>query len=416
MGFMVTDDEFGGFGEDDEFSGFGEDDKIATLPATESEPKTETKVEQKPEKKARKKPTRGKKAKPKDQAKLKLTPQEKFVNKILKRTGRHELPELDSLFEGRKGSKMSIKDIAIFLSDKPDDELLDELTSKLKLRNTINLSAEVDAKRVRDVAQQLIESGRMFMTIEVAQLTDGSKQVECWSGRHRIAALALLYGTDIEIPVQVCEMSTVMARDAVVYANQSRKAKGLEKSEHSVLRESGGKTDDERDEMYAKVVTKKMKAIDFAVFSSISQGVKGMNLKFAVSESASRKNGELTTVNNVRCYFRSILVDWTKNTNRAEYDRDLRSGIAFLNALTEEMKKHEDFVPKQHLSGQAMVALGQMHVRLGVVIGSENKTTVDYAPVVAESIIELGEIGRNKSGDIYRSMKDLVTKKLKKAK
>lgn len=352
----------------------------------------------------------------------KITPvvseRQKFIDKILKSTGKEKLPELDEIFAGRNGTKVKIKDIAVFIGDNFNNEILNDLSKQMQLRNSINLSTEVNIKRVTEVAKQIIQANRVFMAIEVAELTDGTQQYECWTGRHRIIALAILYGADVEIPVIISKMNMNEARDAVVYANQSRKILSLEKSEHTILKNSHGNIEEtSREELYNKVVTGKRQANEFALFSCMTgDNIENMKITFPVSKDSSRNNGEFTTTASIKKYLTSVLSDWSKKTTIHEYDEELENGIAFINAYVNEVSKMEGFDPKQQMSYVVMTALGHMHKRFTLAIKNPNDTSVIYAKMIAEIMIEYGDrCARENSEFLIKHMTEKVKEKIQTA-
>ena len=390
-------DEFGGFDEDEDVETEKEDTKEDTEEDTEEEEKHNKAKAYTGDKLLK----RAYKIRKEKKQPINNSKREKIISKIIKKSNTTSIPDVNDLFIDRSNmTKMKISDIAVFINDDQEDEVLQELANNIPLRNSINLSTEVNIVRVIDVAIQIVECGKIFLPIEVVKLEDGTNQIECWSGRHRLTSLALLYGEEVEIPVSITSMTTVMARDAVVYANQSRRSLGLEKSEHSILRNSGGEIDTiDRSELYEKTAVSKPKSVDFAIFSTLSQNIKDMKLDFDVSKTSSRKNGELTTVVNLKGYFRSILSDWTKKTQYKDWEKDVCIGIGFLNSIVNEFEQIAEFNPKQHLSAQSLVALGHIHNRL---ILTNQDESINNVNKIAKIIVNLGDIGRMKSEEIIK--------------
>jgi len=382
---------------EDEFAEIAEE-----VVQTTTAPRKAKKAEKK-EEKSRKKP---KGSKPPKERKPKATKREKLIKNVLKNAKVQSIPTVDELFSKRSGDKMKIKKIAVFLSNKPGDEILDELAEQLSIPNTVNLSTEVDLKQVKKVGIQILEAGKVWMSIEVAKLKDGSKNHECWSGRHRLAFLALLYGPDAEIPVEICSMTTQEARDAVVYANSSRKVLGLEQAEHCAMKATEGAPmeDIERDELYAKMARAKKGAVDFGLITLMDLKVKGLKLKFDISKSASRAEGNcLTTVKNIRGFINTAMEEWTKTTTRKEYDETLSEAVAYLNAIVEALKTLEGFDPTQQLAAKPLSALGKLFNKFG----ASSAKPHEYGEMIAEILIGLGQIGRHKAGE---TLKQLVQK------
>lgn len=401
-------DEFGGF--DDDF--IDETEGQATVAEVEVETEEEKPVE-KIKKIQRVKKVTKIKANPKSS---KQTPREKFVNKVLKKAGIDELPDTDVLYvflRGKSNATMKVSDIAFFLNDENEDEVLTELAGQCPLRNTVNLSADVEMKNVENVAKQILEAGKMYMPIEVTELQNGSKQLECWSGRHRLALIGLLYGPDVEVPVYVTQMTTREARDAVIYANSARKTRGLEAAEHTVLSKTeGSASKGSFVAMYNEVATNKTAVYDLAVYLTAydkkTLGFETSDFGFSVSKTASRKDAE-ATMPGVKGYFRSIYHDWTKKMTADEYmDRHAES-VSFLNTVVRVMQQNPDYEAKQHCSTQALSALGTFYCDLEFKVPN-GSSPIDYADKVANALVSLGDIGRAKTEEIRSGLKKAFKK------
>ena len=283
----------------------------------------------------------------------------------------------------------------------------DELAQKCPVRNTVNLSAEVGKKRMIDVGVQILESDRMYYPIHVARIKDGGKndgKLECISGRHRLAFYALVYGPDTKIPVYLEEMTTNEARDAVVFANQSRATKALEKAEHSVLQAVQGDVSATLEDMYTRTVTCKSKIRRYCVFSVINRGLP-MKLSFPVSTTSTRKGGYLTTLANVEGFWRSAL-EWTDGTTFKDFDASLKSSVKFLNALVDEMQKVKGFKSTEHLATKQLVAIGKYYRSYGEFTGNN---AIKKVAEIAKCIVKQGDIGGQKSEKTYAMLtKSLV--------
>lgn len=341
--------------------------------------------------------------------KQKETMRERFIRFLLKKHGLKELPSLEQLFEGRNGLRMKIKDIGIFISDNPgnDCEIIKNLAIELPLRNTINLSAEVSFSQIKHVLNQILEAGKVWMGIEVAKLKDGSKNYEAWSGRHRLAGIALLYGADAEVPVEVRELTTLEARDAVIYANKSRKVRGLEKAEHNALRfAKGGIEDFDRNVLYEQMVKSKGSAVQFAIISTVTKNSIGVNILFPITKTASRSGGCFTTIDNLGSYFKAATRWDRKNKiSREEFDYRLKNAVVFLNNVVSASRMMEKFDPKQAMANKPLVALGNVYLWL---LDKHEKSKVEpvvYAEAIAKIIVELGSIGREKSEELTKKIK-----------
>lgn len=337
----------------------------------------------------------------------KLKGKSKLIKSIMKAAGVVELPDVKTLFKQKDSKFVKIKDIAVFISDNPNG-VLSEIVNELPLRNTINLAAEVDEKRVKEVGIRILESKKIYMTIEVAKLTDGSKQMECWAGRHRLAFLALVYGSEIEIPVNIQEYTTTEARTAVLIANDARKTLFHEKAQNTFYKATGGDVSKEREDIYSRMATSKAKAIHYAIVSVMDMNMYGATLKFTVSETASRSNGSYTTVTNLQGFYNNA-IQWSKKTTCKEMDNQIREATKFINSLVHELKSMEGFDPMQQLASQALRAIGTMFNKLNESVSEKNSPS-DYAGIIAKSLIEMGQIGRSRNDEIYHDLVKRVKK------
>jgi hypothetical protein len=333
-------------------------------------------------------------------------PRKIFINQCLKKAGKTALPTIESLFAGREQAiSMEIGDIAVFI-DKPVEKLLQELAEEWKPRNTCNLSAEVNLKNTLDVGADILNAGKVFMSIEVARIK-GEKNVQCWSGRHRLAFLALAYSVKAKVPVSIMDFPDLaQACQAVIFANMNRRALALEKAEFHVLNATGGNKDMEREEMYKKSITKKSAVSNFAVFSVIYAKIHGSKLHFKISTDLTRSTG-MTTINNLKGFWKKALT-WDDTMSLKDFDGQLKDSCAFLNALVEHMEANKAFLVNQHLASRPMVAIGTMYRALN----AADKDATKSAKVIADAIIAMGEIGSTKSDKTYNELEKSLKKEL----
>jgi len=329
-----------------------------------------------------------------------MNPRDKFTKSVLRKSKIEALPELDSLFFSRVGdvSKVKIGDVGVFLGT-PEDDLLAELAQEWDARNQVNLSSEVGLAGVKKVGVAILEDGKVSSAIEVARVVDNGNALECTSGRHRLAFLALMYGLDVEVPVDLREMTLMEARNAVIRANESRKIQGLEKSEHAILRATGGNIDIDRDELYEKVVISKSKAIEYSAYSVIDQELHGGKLDFDVSLT-NRSGDALTTVNGIKSFWRSAM-KWDSKKTRTEFDNELKKSVQFLNGVVAAMTKLFDFKPDQHLATMTLSAIGKLYDNL---VTEAEFASNDLAGLIAEKVVACGDIGRQKSEKTFQSI------------
>jgi len=333
-----------------------------------------------------------------------LSLKQKAIRVMVRRSGVEGIPELSHIMRGKGGEIVKISDIGIFI-DEPTDELIAEVAKECKIPNKVNLSAEVVKSRVVAIGAQIFEAGRMYQPIQVARIKDGDNTtLECTSGRHRLVALALVYGAASEIPVYIENMTLNEARDAVVVANQARPTKAMERAEHTVLRAVSGNVDAEQDELYKRTAKTKAKARKYCVYSVLSRGYP-KKLSFKVSMTSSRKDGGLTTLTNVENFLGAAL-EWNKDMSRKDFDAGLSGAVSFLNAFAKELKKTDGFDPSHHMASMTMAAMGKYYKTYREITGNE---ATEVADKVASIVVSMGEIGRQKSETTY----NLITKAMR---
>lgn len=355
----------------------------------EAKPSTESKPKPKP-KKPRKKPTTRKPI-------AQLSPRDKAIRVIKRRAGVDELPELDQLLCNKGGKTMRICDIGLFIGT-PDDEVLADIASECPVKNRVNLSAEVQLSQVKKVGGSILSSNRMYQPIQVAQIEEDGA-LECTSGRHRLAFLALLYGPKASIKVYVESMTLQEARDAVVVANMARPTKALERAEHTVLQAVHGDVNAVQDELYKNTATTKNKVKKYCVYSVLKKGYPA-KLGFKASLTASRDGGTaLTTITNVENFW-GVALEWHKEMERSKFDSQLKESVEFLNALADEFQKSSNFDCQQHMASQTLTAIGKYYADLQSVTGDAVSKVAD----IAKAIVLMGDIARYKSEVVYSEL------------
>lgn len=333
-----------------------------------------------------------------------MTPRRKLLRAIMRKAGIEELPELDHLMRGKEGTLMKISDIGLFIKE-PEDEALTEVYGSCPIVNRVNLSAVVTRNRASFVGSEILRAGRMYQPIQVARIEEDGA-LECTSGRHRLAALATIYGPDSAIPVYVESMTLNEARDAVVVANQARKIEALERAEHAVLQSVHGDVDAAQDDIYSNTATTKAKANKYCVYSVVERKTPA-ELGFEVALKASRKGGGLTTVTNIEGFWSTALF-WRKDMPRQEFDNGLKASVAFLNKMVKAMQKDPGFDAKQHLAAMTLKAIGKYYKTYDDMFG---ENAIKVVSEIAEKIIAMGEIGRQKSDETYEALVRVMRKK-----
>ena len=185
------------------------------------------------------------------------------------------------------------------------------------------------------------------------------------------------------------------ARDAVVVANQSRKTRALEKAEHTILQAVGGDANAKLDEIYKRVVTTKAKSRKYCTYNVIEKG-HPEKINFKISSTPTRTDGELTTITNLEGFWTNA-TSWYKDMPREDFDTQLSKAIEFVNETVKSMCKNENFDEEQHLSSMTLNAIGKYFKALE----DAGNNAIDEAANIANTIISMGSIGRQKSDQTY---------------
>jgi hypothetical protein len=82
---------------------------------------------------------------------------------------------------------------------------------------------------------------------------------------------------------------------------------------------------------------------------------------------------------------------------REDFDRQLRKAIEFVNEIVKSMCKNEDFDEEQHLSSMTLNAIGKYFKALE----DAGNNAIDEVLNIANTIISMGSIGRQKSDQTY---------------
>jgi hypothetical protein len=329
---------------------------------------------------------------------------EAIVKKMISKAGLQELPPLRTILAGKVGTNVRICDIGIFIGEKENlPKALQQIAEKCTLKNRINLSAEIDLNNVFKVSQDILIPGQMFQPITVARVEDGA--IECTSGRHRLAFLAMAYGPEAEVPVYIEDMDLNTARDAVVYSNQARKIAAQERAEHAVMAALGGNVEADQEELYQKLIkTRKNGISNYCVYSVIDRH-NPAKFDFPVSSAKTRRGGELTTLANIQKYWKAALF-WQDGMDRRDFDASLKDSVEFLNALVKELQAVQGFKPEVQLSEKSMIAAGKYYNSF---IGFSTSSPLTIVKKLAGVMVNVIQDGHGRSGTIFQD----VTKGMK---
>ena len=358
--------------EDDEFQGLGDDLVNQVKPASAVAVK---------EKVVRSRKTR----------------QQKDMRVILKRSGLAKPPPVEQILQGRMGEKVSISEIGFLSLDEHSDPVLNDIATACPIRNRLNRD-EVLKSRVLVIGSQILKAGRMWTPILVYRDVD-SGRLECISGRHRLTFLALVYGTDLEVPVHIENMTLKEAREAAAVANDSRPIKALERASYAILRAVGGDTEANQDQVYRKLATNKLNVGKYCVFSVIERELPS-KLSFNLSERSSRPDGGVTTVSNIECFWNEAFA-WTRDMTRQEFDKELKESVSFLNVFIDKIKKIKGFDSSQHLSAGVMSALGRYYLSYKNIT---HRSAISVCGKMAEGVVGLGQTSKRPQSELYNAL------------
>lgn len=376
----------------------------------------EPKGEEKPEVKKRgRKPgsknqkTGEKKEKP---VKVKKTPeqseQEKFRKKLIKKG--ETLPELSSMFlNAGHATKVKVKDIAIFISmNKRKDAVIDGIKNTCPFLNVVNYDTEVSSNRVLKVMREVLNAGKFFFDIEIAELKeDGVASYQCVSGRHRLAGIALLWGPDAEVPVVIKKGLTLKeARLMTVYANNTRGIGKIEKTMINISERLGGDVAAiSTDDGYAKAVNSKTSAKDYILWM-LSEGKVNVGASVQLKGDHTVKDS-VYTVSSVEAFFGSAIC-YTKGDTKREFEKQVRDAAAWLKKLYEALCKESGFVLREHCSKRALGFYGHLYNSL-MTAGDK----ADDFGLIASRVVRINGMGSLSKEEILKAYQKILREAVK---
>lgn len=360
-------------GEEDEFRGLGDD-----LLGQEA-------------------PKDSKQGVPEKTPRVKKTWRQKALRVMLKRSGLSKPPLIERILEGKTGPRIPISDIGFLSYDDQKDPLMAELAKECPVRNRLNRD-DVLKSRVLVVGTEIFKAGHMWMPIHVHKdLYTG--QYECISGRYRLAFLAIVYGSNLEVPVYLENLTLKTAREAVAVANDSRPIKALERASYAILRAVGGDSEADQDKLYAKLANLKPNISKYCVFSVIERGYPA-KLNFKMSERSSRPDGGITTVSNIEVFWGEALL-WSKEMSRKDFDDGLKTSVKFLNAFVAAIRGIPGFDPDQHLTANVMASIGRYyHLYLNIT----HRNPISIVDELAKGVVKIGQTAKKPQSEIYNEI------------
>jgi hypothetical protein len=325
----------------------------------------------------------------------------KVIKSVLTKARVEELPTLEVLLRNKTGVVKKISDVAVFVGS-PENEVLAWLAEGIPNKNVINGSAEVDLKNIVNVGVEIVKSGKLYQIPHIADIPDCGDQ--CTSGRHRLAFLALAYGFDALIPFYSEAMSLNEARDAVVYANDSRTVGAQERAEHAAMQAASGNADISQDDLYAKMCFNRRDSRQYCVFSVINRGYPS-KLRFSVSTTAA-KGDSLATISSISGFWK-VALEWVPGMTRLEFDKNLENSTEFINRLVEYMRTLAGFQADQHMAAMPLVAIGKYYRNMTDVGMAIDQLVIEK---LAKVIVGLGPIARVSTDNVYGAIRSGMLK------
>jgi len=325
------------------------------------------------------------------------TLRQKALRVMLKRSELKVPPSLNELLSGKTGPKIKLSKIGFISLDDPKDPLLLELAMDCPVRNRLNRD-EIRKNRLLEIGAEIFRARKMFTPIFVCKNIDDDR-IECISGRHRLAFLALVYGADIEVPVYMEMSGLKTAREATAVANDARPIKAMERASFAIWNVVGGDPNMDQDVLYTKLASLKSNISKYCVYSVIERGYPA-KIEFALSELSSRPNGEIMTVSNVECFWNEALVR-NHEMAREEFDKELEESVNFLNLFVREVVGVKGFDASQHLSANIMLAVGRYYNSYQNITG---RNAIEIYKDIAQNVVNIGETMKLPLSELFRKV------------
>lgn len=220
-----------------------------------------------------------------------------------------------------------------------------------------------------------------------------------------MAFLAIVYGSELEVPVYLEHMTLKAAREAVAVANESRPIKALERASYAILRVVGGDSAADQEKLYTALARYKTSVSKYCVYSVIEREYP-VKISFKLSERSSLPDGGVTTVSNVEIFWGEAL-DWKRDMPQKVFDEELGESVKFLNLFIWTISRISLFDPSQHLSANVMVAIGRYYNTYHK-ITSRNAILIQDA--LAKAVVDIDQIGHKNQSEIYNEIAGSMVK------
>jgi len=184
----------------------------------------------------------------------------KLLISIMKKLGVTSLPTWEEIFESHflhDLKAVPLEEMAVFNNDAafmnastPAGKVLNEVTGCFGAQNVLNLQAEIHEAQVQKVLEDLLVDRKLYNPVKAFTISDfpaSKKNVEgfyqIFDGRHRIVALAILFGFKAKIPLWVDATTYSKACYATVRMNMTRQTFKLETVAVSMLKSKSAALD-----------------------------------------------------------------------------------------------------------------------------------------------------------------------------
>jgi hypothetical protein len=215
--------------------------------------------------------------------------------------------------------------------------------------------------------------------------------------------LAIVYGTDLEVPVYLENLTLKAAREAAAVANDTRPIKALERTSYAILRAVGGDSAAGQDRLYDKLGKYKSTVGKYCVYSVIERGYPE-RLNFKMSEKSSRPDGGITTVSNIEGFWGEAL-PWIREMSRKKLDDDLGLSVKFLNAFVAAIQEVPGFDPDQHLTAGVLAAVGRYYQTYQKITG---RNAIAMCDELARGVVKIGQTSKKHQTELYNEIAGCV--------
>ena len=299
---------------------------------------------------------------------LRISMRKKMVDKWIALSGLDDIPPY-SVFES-KAENICIADIGVFSSESNNTALI-ELQGLWRQKNIIRES-NIKIKDVEQLGHSLLNNGKFPYPLVVVKIKE-DESYQCLYGFEYLVVLALLYDVNEKISVVVQKMNLSQAKRAFEFLNSDQSTKVIENKVKKSKTDKGKKAEDMCEAMF---LDKKNK----------------FEFDFKIGIGRGRKKGTLTSLTAIKMF-------WSESIGyRGNMKNNISKSIDFLNAMVARG------LSKKHLLINSIIALGRIYNE----IGNNKKNPQDYVDALAEKMLGIDDIDKQKTKDILNELKGCV--------